>query len=217
MLPFLNHSGDAELDAFGNGVGDEVVHRLAQLPACGCARPMTTPRPGQDRGGADGGRDRAARRQPGPRERPSARRSRPASISGRSWWTATSTMRSRAGTGRRDGHRKGGTRHRRGAWGVPGRARGRQSRRAEPLPPGPIPLESAHRGRSDEGLDFFEKALAEDSSRRSRTAASPTPTGCSRTTASADRREVWTKAAAHAASAVMIDDGRRKPTRRWRT
>ena len=32
VLPFLNHSGDADTDAFCKGVGDEVVHRLAQLP-----------------------------------------------------------------------------------------------------------------------------------------------------------------------------------------
>ncbi len=31
VLPFLNHSGDSELDVFGKGVADEVVHRLAQL------------------------------------------------------------------------------------------------------------------------------------------------------------------------------------------
>jgi len=32
VLPFLNHSGDADTDAFCKGVADEVVHRLAQLP-----------------------------------------------------------------------------------------------------------------------------------------------------------------------------------------
>src|SRR5262245_22082520 len=32
VLPFLNHSNENDLESFGKGVGDEVVHRLAQLP-----------------------------------------------------------------------------------------------------------------------------------------------------------------------------------------
>ena len=32
VLPFTNHSAESELDAFGKGIADEVVHRLTQLP-----------------------------------------------------------------------------------------------------------------------------------------------------------------------------------------
>ena len=154
VLPFLNHSGDAELDAFGKGVGDEVVHRLAQLPGLRVRKADgdgDAEASGQDGGRAHGGRDRPPRRQPRPRQRPPARRGdRSVSLVGVGGRRYGRCVR-RAGARRRGGHTQGGTRRRRGAWRVPRRARRRQSRGAEPVPSGPLPPQPAHRGRADEG------------------------------------------------------------------
>ena len=75
--------------------------------------------------------------------------------------------------------------------------------------------------RTEEGLrkavDFFEKALVEDATTRSRTAASPTRYGLLTHYGVFGPADVWTKAAASAATAVMLDRIRPRRTRRWRT
>ncbi len=95
----------------------------------------------------------------------------------------------------------------------------RESRRAEPVSAGPVSPQSAHRGRVAEGARFLRtRARRGRALRRWRTAAWPTRTDCSRTTACAGPADVWSKAASSAKTAVMLDDFcRPKRTRRSRS
>ena len=87
------------------------------------------------------------------------------------------------------------------------RAAGRESRREESVPAGPLSPEPAHRRRAAEGRRLLrEGARRGRAVRARRTAAWPTPTACSRTTACWARRMSGRRPRRSAASAVMLDD-----------
>ena len=94
----------------------------------------------------------------------------------------------------------------------------RQSRGAQPVPAGPLPPESAHGRRPPQGRRLLREGdSSKTPSSRWRTAGSPTPTGCWRTTAcwarpTCGRRRRRTP---HRPSCSTATQPRR--TRRWRT
>ena len=208
--PFLNHSGDGELDAFGKGVGDEVVHRLAQLPGLRV-------RKADSDGDAEARGKTAAALMVGGTVRRAGSRVRVSvhlldGATGVYLWSELV-----------DGDTAD-------AFAVQERVAEAVTRKVEPdVAEGPGAFRVARAGvnlaaqnlclqgryhlnqRTEEGLtkavDFFEKALAEDSESAIAHSGLADAYGLLAHYGVRGPGEVWSKAAAHAASAVMIDDG----------
>jgi len=207
VLPFLNHSGDGELDAFGKGVGDEVVHRLAQLPG------LRVLKAGDE--AAATAKTAAALMVGGTVRR-----------AGSQVRVSVHLLDGATGVYLWSELVDGDTAD---SFAVQERVAEAVTRKVEPdVAEGPGAFRVARAGvnlaaqnlclqgryhlnqRTEEGLtkavDFFEKALAEDSESAGAHSGLADAYGLLAHYGVRGPGEVWTKAASHAATAVMIDD-----------